>query len=136
MIARGIAAAAAAVMLLGAAPLDPPPPGAQTALVRRYVGDLAARDYDAAYALLDAPARAYFRNARNYASTFVADGFGIASYALLGARGDARFRLYFVREAIRVRDPAHDVPAHATVTVAYGVLGSGSAARIKDLGRP
>jgi len=139
VIVRGSAAVAAAVMLLGAAPaapFDPPPRNAQTALVRRYVGDLAARDYDAAYALLDAPARAYFRTARNFAGTFVADGFGIASYALLGARGDARFRVYFVREAIRVTDPARDAPARASVTVAYGVLGSGSAARIKDLGRP
>ncbi len=136
---RGIAAAAAALMLLGAAPgerLDPVPAGAQTALVRRYVAALAARRYGDAYALLAAPARAYFRNAGNFASAFTADGFGIASYAFVGARGDQRFRLYFVRESIRLVDPAHDVPATATVTVPYGVVGSGAAARIKDLGRP
>lgn len=139
MSARSTAAAVAAAVLLGAAPparLDPLPPGAQTALVRRYVAALAAGRYAAAYALLDAPARAYFRNAGNFASSFAADGFAIASYAFAGARGDARFRLYFVRERIRLVDPARDVPAAATVTVPYGVEGSGAAARIKDLGHP
>lgn len=136
---RSIAAAGAAVVLLAAAPaprLDPVPPGPQTALVRRYVDALAAQRYDDAYALLDAPARAYFRNARNYAGTFVADGFGIASYAFAGTRGNASFRLYFARETIRLRDPANDVAATATITVPYGVIGSGARARIKDLGRP
>jgi hypothetical protein len=136
---RGIAAAVAAVALLAAAPaarLDPVAPGAQTALVRRYVDALAAHRYDAAYALLDAPAQAYFRNARNFAGTFAADGFALVSYALVGARGSAHFRLYFVRENVRLFDPARDVPASATVTVGYGVVGSGATARIKDLGRP
>jgi hypothetical protein len=136
---RSIAAAVAAVVLLAAAPpakLDPVPPGAQTALVRRYVDALAAQRYADAYALLDAPARAYFRNARNFASGFTADGFAIASYAFVGTRGNAAFRLYFTRESIRLRDPAHDVPATATVTVPYGVIGSDARARIKDLGRP
>jgi hypothetical protein len=136
---RSIAAAAAAVVLLAAAApphLDPVPAGAQTALVRRYVDAVAAQRSAAAYALLDAPARAYFRNARNFASAFTADGFGIASYTLVGSRGNAGFRLYFAREAIRLHDPATDRAATANVTVPYGVIGSGSAARIKDLGRP
>lgn len=140
MILRGIAAAAAAVVLLAAAAparrLDPVPRGAQTALVHRYVDALAAQRYTAAYALLDAPARAYFRNARNFASAFVADGFAIASYTLLGTRGNTGFRLYFAREAIRLRDPATDAAATANVVVPYGVIGTGAAARIKDLGRP
>jgi len=136
---RSIAAAVAAVVLLGAAPppgLDPVPAGAQTALVRSYVAALAAQRYADAYALLDAPARAYFRNARNFASAFTADGFAIASYALVGTRGGASFRVYFVHESIRLADPARDVPATASVTVPYGVIGSGAGARIKDLGRP
>ena len=135
----GIAAAAAAVLLLAAAPpphLDPVPAGPQTALVRRYVDALAGRRYSQAYALLDAPARAYFRNARNFASGFIADGFRIASHTLVGTRGNAAFRLYFAREAIRLYDPAHDTAATANVTVPYGVIGTGAAARIKDLGRP
>jgi len=136
---RSIAAAAAAVVLLAAAPgprLDPVPAGGQTALVRRYIDALAAQRYDAAYVLLDAPARAYFRNAKNFASGFAADGFALRSYALIGARGSVAFRLYFAREAIRLNDPAHDVAATATVTVPYGVIGSGARAHIKDLGRP
>jgi len=139
VIGRGIAAAAAAAVLLAAAPpprLDPVPAGAQTTLVHRYVDALAARRYADAYALLDAPARAYFRNARNFASAFTSDDFAIVSYTLLGTRGNAKFRLYFAREAIRLADPARDVPAAATVTVPYGVIGSAGGARIKDLGRP
>jgi hypothetical protein len=138
VIRRSIAAAAAAVVLLAAAPapLDAVPAGAQTALVRRYVDALAAGRYGAAYALLDARARAYFRTAANFASAFTADGFALASYTLTGTRGNATFRLYFARESIRLRDPAHDVAATTTVTVPYGVIGSGGSARIKDLGRP
>jgi hypothetical protein len=136
---RSIAAAVAAVVLLAAAPaprLDPVPAGPQTALVRRYVDALAAQRYADAYALLDTPARAYFRNAQNFASAFTADGFAIASYTFVGTRGNAKFRLYFAREAIRLADPARDVAATATVTVPYGVVGSDGRARIKDLGRP
>jgi hypothetical protein len=135
---RGIAAAAAAVVLLAAAPpaYDPVPAGSQTALVRRYVDALAARRYAAAFALLDAGGRAYFRNAANFAGTFTADGFAIVSYALAGARGNDVFRVYFVRESVRLDDPARDVAATANVIVPYGVAGSGAGARIKDLGRP
>jgi hypothetical protein len=136
---RGIAAAVAAVVLLAAAPpgpYDPVPSGSQTALVRRYVDALAAQRYGAAFALLDAGARAYFRNAANFASAFTADGFAIVSYALAGTRGNGTFRVYFVRESIRLDDPARDVPASANVIVPYGVTGSGAGARIKDLGRP
>jgi hypothetical protein len=136
---RGIAAAAAAVVLLAAAPaprLDPVPANAQTALVRRYVDRLAGRRYADAYALLEPQARAYFRSARNYATTFDADAFSISSYTLTGARGDARFRLYFARERVRLRDPEHDAMGSATVTVPYGVVGSGANAHVKDVGRP
>jgi hypothetical protein len=139
VIRRSIAAAVAAVVLLAAAPpprLDPVPAGTQTALVRRYVDALAAQRYAAAYALLDAPARAYFRSAENFASAFTADGFAIASYTLVGTRGNAKFRLYFARESIRLHDPARDAAATTTVTVPYGVIGSDARARIKDLGRP
>jgi len=139
VIRRSIAAAAAAVVLLAAAPpprLDPVPAGVQTALVRRYVDALAAQHYADAYALLDAPARAYFRNPENFASAFAADGFAIASYTLVGTRGNAKFRLYFARESIRLHDPARDAAATTTVTVPYGVIGSDTHARIKDLGRP
>jgi hypothetical protein len=139
VIPRGIAAAVAAVGLLAAAPparLDPVPPGPQTALVRRYVDALAARRYADAYALLDAPARAYFRNAQNFASVFTADGFAIASYTFAGTRGNAKFRLYFVRESVRLTDPSHDAAATTTITVPYGVIGADARARIKDLGRP
>ncbi len=138
MIRRSIAAAAAAVVLLAAAPaarLDPIPAGSQTALVRRYVAALAAKRYGDAYVLLDAPARAYFRSARNFASVFSADGFALDSYTLLGSRGDAVPLVLCARGSV-LYDPSHDAAATASVTVAYGVIGAGARARIKDLGRP
>lgn len=139
MTLRGIAAAVAAMVLLAAAPptrLDPVRPGPQTAALRRYVDALAAHRYADAFALLDPAARAYFRTAENFASGFTADGFAIASYTFVGTRGNAKFRLYFARESIRLRDPARDAVATAKVTVPYGVIGNDAGARIKDLGRP
>jgi hypothetical protein len=85
---------------------------------------------------LDPGAHAYFRSAANYAGIFLADGFAITAYRLVAARGDDRFRLYFVREHIRVTDPARDAGGTATITAPYGVVGDGAAARIKDLGHP
>jgi hypothetical protein len=136
---RGIAAAGAAVMLLAAAPaprLDPVAPGAQTALVHRYIDALETRRYADAFALLDAPARAYFRTAKNFAGIFESDRLSIVSYSLIGARGKARFRLYFAKENVRVHDPARNVDGTVSLTVPYGVAGSGALARIKDLGHP
>ena len=115
MIRRSIAAAGAAVVLLAAAPparLDPVPPGSQTALVRRYVDALAAQRYADAFALLDPPARAYFRNARNFASGVYRRRLRDRVVHASSARAEMpKFRLYFAREAIRLRDPARDVAA-------------------------
>jgi hypothetical protein len=127
------------VALLAAAPAprtDRVPPGAQTALVRAYVGALKTRRFSDAFALLDAPAQAYFRTPENFASGFNADGFILLSYAFAGSRASGSFRLFFVRETVRLHDAAHDTSGTTTVVVPYGVIGTGAAARIKDLGRP
>jgi hypothetical protein len=137
---RGSAVATAALLLLAAAPVPQHdvalPAGAQTAIVRRYVDALAAHRYVDAYALLDDAAQAYYRNPADFASGFTADAATIVSYAFTGSRGDAHFRLYFAREQLRLHDPVHDTTGTTTVTIPYGVSGSGDAARIKDLGRP
>lgn len=136
---RSIAAAGAAVMLLAAAPAHGPGPivsGTQTALVERYLDALKARRYDDAFRLLDVPARTYFRTAKNFASVFASDRVSIVSYALIGSRGDQRFRLYFAKENVRVHDPARAANGTVSITVPYGVAGSGTQGRIKDLGHP
>ena len=136
---RGIAAALAAVMLLAAAPVPPAgsvPAGAQTALVRAYVDALKGRRFIDAFALLDGPAQTYYRTPDNFASGFNADGFILLSYTITGSRASGDFRLYFVRETLRLHDAARDTSGTTTVTVPYGVIGSGAGARIKDLGRP
>jgi hypothetical protein len=138
-VRRSIAAAAAAVVLLAAAPAprgDAVPAGAQTALVQSYVDALKTRRFAAAFALLDTPARAYFRTPENFASGFNADGFVLLSYALTGSRANGTFRVFFVRETLRLHDAATDTSGTTTVTVPYGVIGTGADARIKDLGRP
>jgi hypothetical protein len=136
---RGIAAAFAAVVLLAASPAprsEAVSAGAQTELVRAYVDALKTRRFADAFALLDASAQAYFRTPDNFASGFNADGFILLSYTLAGSRASGDFRLFFVRETIRLHDAAHDTSGTTTVTVPYGVIGSDGAARIKDLGRP
>jgi hypothetical protein len=135
---RGIAAACAAVMLLAAAPapgsqLDPVQPGMQTARVRAYIDALAARRYAAAFAMLDAAGRAYFRTAGNFAGVYTADDLTIASYVLAGMRGSRSARVYYAREQIRLRNPSTDALGSATVTVSYGVAADG---RIADPGHP
>jgi hypothetical protein len=136
---RGIAAAFAAVVLLAAAPAPRPaalPPGAQTELVQRYVDALRARRYTDAFAMLDDAGQAYYRSPADFASSFNADGTVVLAAAFTGARGDATFRLYCVRETLRLHDPLTDTTGTVTVTIPYGVAGTGNAARIKDLGRP
>ena len=144
MIARGVAAAVAAAVLLGSAaagatPTSASAPGgaaSQRALLDRYVAALRAQRYDAAYALLEPGARAYFRTAANYASGFTSSGLRIVAAHVTDARGSDAFRLFFVRETLHLNDPAHGKPSGATATVPIGVVQTGTAARIKDLGHP
>ena len=95
------ACALSASLLLGAAPpplrYAPAPNNAQTALVERYVDALRAGRFDAAYSLLTDAERAYYGDAAGYGSVFSADGYALRSATILGARGDDRGRVYFVR---------------------------------------
>jgi hypothetical protein len=125
-----IVAALAGVALLAA------PPGAQTSLVQRYVAALGERRYADAFAMLDDAGRAYYRNPVDFASGFNADGAAVLSATFTGVRGDAAFRVYFVRETLRLHDPLTDTTGTTTVTIPYGVAGANGSAHIKDLGRP
>ena len=125
------APAAAAVPRYGPAPRN-----AQSALVQRYVDAQRAGRYADAYALLTDGERAYFGDADAYRSVFAADGIVLREARILGARGDERGRVFFVRERIAFVDHAHDAQREIEAVVPIGVLGERGALRIKDPGKP
>ncbi|MBV8368866.1 MAG: hypothetical protein JO036_08000 [Candidatus Eremiobacteraeota bacterium] len=141
---RTFARAACAVLgiaLLGAAPgqqlrYGPVPRNAQTATVQRYVDALRNRKYDAAFALLADDERKYFGDAAGYRSVFDADGFALESAKIVGARGDDRGRVYFVRERVGFVDHANDKRTEIDATVPLGVLPEHGALHVKDPGKP
>ncbi len=131
------------VALLGASPAPqsrlsygPAPHNAQTAVVKRYVDALKAGRFDDAFALLTDEERAYFGNAASFKSVFDADGYVLKSAAILGARGDDRGRVYFVRERIGFVDHAADIRRELDATVPVGVLPERSGLHVKDPGKP
>jgi hypothetical protein len=126
-----------AVAMLGAAPpYGPVPNSPQTAVVKRYVAALHAGRFDAAYALLSDDERKYFGDAAAYRSVFDADGYALESASVVGARGDDRGRVFFVRERIAYVDHARDVRRVIDATVPLGVLPEHGALHIKDPGKP
>ncbi|MGD0474270.1 MAG: hypothetical protein ABSB70_13810 [Candidatus Velthaea sp.] len=126
-------------MPLRAAPagLDPVPNNAQTAVVSAYLHALHDARYAAAFRLLNANARAYYRDAENFRSIFVADAYAITAWRLLGTRGgQTPGRVFFVRETARFRDHARDALLEVTATVPVGVVSEHDGWRIKDPGHP
>jgi len=142
-VIRSVCAALTAIVLLGAAPAANAPKGlspvkadAFTATLQRYLKDQETGRWDDAYALLNAEARRYYRNAGNLASIYAADRFTLRGYKLLGMRSDRLGRVYFVRESADYLDHAHDAMLNISVNVPIGVVGEGGALRIKDPGHP
>jgi len=142
---RTIARAACALLciaMLGAAPAPqrprygPVPNNAQTAAVKRYVEALRAGNYDAAFTLLSDDERAYYGSAAWFRSVFDADGFVLQSATVVGARGDDRGRVYFVRERVAFVDHANDQRREIEATVPLGVLSEHGALHVKDPGKP
>ncbi|MEA2687692.1 MAG: hypothetical protein QOD51_299, partial [Candidatus Eremiobacteraeota bacterium] len=142
---RTIARAACALLCvatLGAAPeqqrlrYGPVPNNAQTAVVKKYVDALRTGNFDAAFALLSDDERAYYGNAASYRSVFDADGFALKSASVVGARGDDRGRVYFVRERIAFVDHANDKQREIDATVPLGVLPEHGVLHVKDPGKP
>jgi hypothetical protein len=142
---RTLARAACALLALactGAAPArpvlryGPVPHNAQTAVVQRYIDALRSGRYADAYALLTDEERSYFGTAESYRSVFDADGFALKSAAIVGARGDDRGRVYFVRERLTYVDHANDTQREIVATVPLGVLPEHGALHVKDPGKP
>lgn len=130
------------LVLLGAAPAPkapsygPVPNNAQTTVVKKYVEALRASKYDVAFSLLTDDERKYYGNADAYRSVFEADGFTLVSGAVVGARGDDRGRVYFVREHVAFVDHANDKRRELDATVPLGVLPEHGALHVKDPGKP
>lgn len=127
--------------LLGASPppgpaYGPVPNNAQTGVVKRYVEALKAGRFDDAFALLTDEERAYFGSAAAFKSVFDADGYALRSAAVVGARGDDRGRVYFVRERVAYIDHASDVRRVVEATVPIGILPERGALHVKDPGKP
>jgi hypothetical protein len=119
------------------APPDNVPGNAQTVLVVRYLTAMRNAQYDAAFGCLDDAERAYYGDARNFASIYTADAYRITTFALVAARGDdRRGRVYFARETARFRDHAHDIDLTVRATVPVGVIREDGGWRIKDPGHP
>ncbi|MEO7039447.1 MAG: hypothetical protein ABI186_05380 [Candidatus Elarobacter sp.] len=139
-LARTVCALLSIGLLGAAAPPAPPygpvPNNAQTTLVKRYVDALRAGRFDAAFALLTAAERSYFRDAAAYRSVFEADGYALLTARLIGARGDDRGRVYFVRERIAFVDHRTDARSTVDATVPLGVLSDHGTLRVKDPGKP
>jgi hypothetical protein len=109
---------------------------AQAAVLEKFVGALRGARYDVAYGLLVASERSYFGDVENYRSVFAADGYVLRAARVLGAQGDARGRVFFVRETIDYVDHATDQTRRLEATVPLGVVRDHGALRIKDPGKP
>ena len=142
---RTIARAACALLCiatLGAAPAQqrprygPVPSNAQTVLVKKYVAALRDGKYDDAFALLSDDERKYYGTAASFRSVFDADGYALEGATVVGASGDDRGRVYFVREKIAYVDHANDKRRVIDVTVPVGVLPEHGALHVKDPGKP
>ena len=76
--------------------------------MKKYVAALRAGRFDEAYGMLTDGERKYFGDAAAYRSVFEADGFALEGAKVVGARGDDRGRVFFVRERIAYVDHASD----------------------------
>ncbi len=126
-----------AFLLVGGSPYTNVPPSAeQSRALHVYLGALVHRDYDKAYSLLVGPERAYFQNARNFASVFQSDDLRMHAYSIIAARGNNAGRVFFVKERLSYTDFARNRTQTMEGTIPYGVLRDGSDFRIKDVGHP
>jgi hypothetical protein len=134
-----IACALACVVAMGAAPFTygpVPARNAQTVIVQKYVDALKAGDYAGAFALLTDDLRRYYGDAGAYRSVFQADGYVLERATIVGARGDDRGRVYFVRESLGYVDHASDKRRQLTAVIPLGVLPEHGALHVKDPGKP
>jgi hypothetical protein len=134
------ACALACAATIGAAPAfqygPVPARNAQTAVVQKYVDALRGGNYAGAFALLSDDLRRYYGDVAAYRSVFRADGYVLEGATIVGARGDDRGRVYFVRENLSYIDHATDTRHRLTATVPLGVLPEHGTLHVKDPGKP
>jgi hypothetical protein len=138
-LARSICALAVVAGALGAAPpakYGPVPKSPQTAVAQKYVDALRDARYNDAFAMLVDDERKYFGDAASFRSVFDADGITIRNPRLVGARGDDRGRVFFVRETLGFVDHASDKHHELPVTIPIGVLPEHGTLHVKDPGKP
>lgn len=139
LLARA-ACALSCLVMLGAAPAfrygPVPVHNAQTAVVQKYVDALRGGNYPGAFALLTDDLRRYYGDVDAYRSVFQADGYVLEQAKIVGARGDDRGRVYFVRENLAYVDHATDKRRRLTAIVPLGVLPEHGALHVKDPGKP
>ena len=142
LAALGAAPATATMPASSAAPsggaphYGPAPRNAQSAVVQQYVDAQRAGRYADAYALLTDGERAYFGDADAYRSVFAADDIALRGARIVGARGDERGRVFFVRERIAFTDHAHDARREIEAVVPLGVVNEHGRLHVKDPGKP
>lgn len=103
---------------------------AESALVTRYVGAIAAHRYAVAFDLLEAPEQRYFQSVANFSSVFQADRLDVVRFRIIGStRRPPLGAVALVRERVSFYDHAQHALVKADMTVPYGVT---APLRIKD----
>jgi len=122
-----------AVLALSAALATPAlcAPDAARITLDRYLLALERADYASAYAMLAAPARAYYKDRTNFASAFVASGARLESYRVARRASRPGAVVFAVAERVRVRNGAK-----ALIPLTYRVSLEGGAYRVDDRAHP
>jgi len=119
-----------------AAPAPTPDPGA-VAAVKRYLSALGKPDAAAAYALLTPGQRAYFRNARNFASNYSTTGYRIVSSSIIKATVRSADLVQFdVRQTTSFLDVTQGTTGSASAVEPYFALRTGGVWGVKEIYEP
>ncbi|GAC1500798.1 MAG: hypothetical protein NVS1B14_04930 [Vulcanimicrobiaceae bacterium] len=122
----------AVLALLGAlaTPAVCAPDAARTAL-DRYLRALERADYASAYAMLPAPARAYYKERANFSSVFVASGARLEAYRVASRTGPPGAVDFTVEERVRV-----GTAAKTLASITYRVALERGTYRVDDRAHP
>jgi len=127
-----VASFAALALASRPAPAIATAPAADRAILTRFLDALRTRNYDAAFALLSKPERAYFGSASNYASSYAADRFELDSYRLVTTTQTREGTVAVVSERLHVFSHKQQAAGAITSTFAYGIVRVGGTLGIKD----
>jgi hypothetical protein len=113
-----------------------PDPGALSA-VKRYIAALSKPDLQAAFVLLTPAQQRYFRNARNFASSYTTTGYRITSSSIVRTTIRTPDLVQFdVSQATSFFDIAQGRPESARAVEPYFALRTGGAWGIKEIYEP